>query len=129
MQGNKKGREHGLSEKLGQTMSALVRISFSALIFLHGVPMEVPLDGLKILNNLIIKNLFSLIPENTHTSPTHVHYTFLWNDSLLANGTEKGEGQCLKLIRKKEAFDLKKRHQSPGLEAAKIILQILESLA
>lgn len=78
-----------LSEKVEHTVPAFVRISFLALVFLHGVPMEVPSGGLKILNNLIIKEILFFMPENTHTSSMHTYYKFLWNDSLLGNVAEK----------------------------------------
>ena len=65
------------------------------------------------------------MPENTNTSPAHVHYTLLWNDSPLANEAGKGEGGCLKLIGNKEAFDWQEGLRSPGLEVAEIILQIM----
>lgn len=54
----KKEKKIFLSEKRKQTVSALVRLSLLALVFPHGVLMEGPLDGLKILKNLIIKKMF-----------------------------------------------------------------------
>lgn len=54
------------SEKLEQTESGFVGISFIALAFLHRVPMEMPLDGLKILNNLIKEIFFSPAREHSH---------------------------------------------------------------
>lgn len=55
-----------------------------------------------VLCGSIMKHFFCLMRENTHTSPTHVRYPFLWNDSLLANVAGKGGGRYLKLIRKKK---------------------------
>lgn len=65
----KKEEERDVSEKLEQTVSAFVRVSLFALVFPHGVPIEVPLDGLKILNNLIIKTLFFFHAREHSYSP------------------------------------------------------------
>lgn len=55
----KKGEKVDLSEKLEHTVPDFVKISFLALVFLHGVPMEVLLGGLKIRTIRSSKKFFS----------------------------------------------------------------------
>lgn len=117
----KKGEKVDLSEKLEHTVPDFVKISFLALVFLHGVPMEVLLGGLKIRTIRSSKSSFLFMPENTHTSPVHpYYYKLLWNDSLLGNAAEKGEGRCLKLIRKKEHFTCRRDINLPCLRLPKL---------
>lgn len=67
VQAKKKEEERDVSEKL--ELSAFVRISLLALVFPLGVPIEAPLDGLKIPNNLIIKTLFFFHAREHSYSP------------------------------------------------------------
>lgn len=69
MQAKKKEEERDLSEKPEQTVLAFVRISLLALVFPHGVPIEAPLGGLKIPDNLIIKTLFFFQAREHSYSP------------------------------------------------------------
>lgn len=51
-------RKEVYQKNLEQIISPLMGLSVLALVYPRGVPTEVPLDGLKILNHLIIKDVF-----------------------------------------------------------------------